>query len=1429
MALDNDNKNAESGLMLNFEDGISNLNLDSVAGAGSLDGFPSFDGLGDELADLPETGAHDPLFSLDKPNIPQVKPSFDGAVDFPSLKGIGVPSSKSAPDDAFPSLKGIGVPSSKSAPDDAFPSLKGIGVPSSKSAPDDAFPSLKGFDLPSPKASASVGLPMPKGLDLPKPKSSAFAGLPSPKGFDLPTPKTASADGLPSPKGFDLPTPKTTSADGLPEPKTGDFKSLRMDDDPLGLNLDLSPASLNLDNALHSAKRDVESAPEFNTVIPANKVSVQRGVDEDVANITMLRGDERKSFASNNEAPRKPTMAFGTFSFDELNDHDRLEEEKKKRTSQEERAINNAMRGFEASLENNERLSERQSPKSSAQTTAQQLPNTGFAAPKIRLNNSGTQNADPLGLDFTLDPFDKNSDSGLPLNDDPLGVMGMARDASAESREQRSGLLRVDFQNDSSTPIPDAISMAQIDKSIAAEKLESQKQQIPQAPVAPTFDVLGLLSEDPNGDSCFGEVPPLVNNTPAKNANPVPLMAPPPQKGEVAEVGLQDEAIGEGEMVFDIASIKAAEAEKSIITSNEKERAEKAAKESAKRKRTSKIIIGCAIAFVIFAIAFAIVSWVIQQKNVGDQELAPVDETFVNEIRDDLLRADSVESYKQFYEGAIANLRVLTIANEDRLDNRGKAIVGMLFGSAYYAEELQDSIETINNNVPEIEKDGYCKAGWCSVGLWGWELINGSPEKAAEYEQAAQADPAFSNVVLIIKALAAKKKFESAAATYDEKMACVNEIKDALKNVSGWPIADAIYAEACMHSGAFNEAADRLAAYTQDANQKTTVAIQLLSAMNQFQLGNYSKALAQADELIKSSENDENTRKKANTIRFRAQAYSGDWNAFIKPIEDDLNAYRDDLQALSAIADICIQLGHAESCQILFKSLLDGGDTKDVLLYELYARVSIYAAGFENLYFDNVQPNQNLLESMARTLAEGIKLDSSRMSLWLYRAVVEFARKNYSDSMEAIVETERSSSVSWVLRVRSMIQKKIDGEDNVYDAINLNEWINEAFGATESYVLLTFLIHAGKNQEAFDFSKRMIALYPQDSRLRVAHFVAAVALQDRDAVEADIAELKKMHALTSEIQYKLARFLNDLGDPDAALKRMSQLVAQEPNNPMFLYYTGLLFFERGVYDSAKQYFDKTIKLDVSKPELYYYNGRCAYELGDYAFALSQFNEAHNKNDRNQSYNLWMANALVKINELEDALQMYTVVIDRYNNDADYKKSASDEQKHEMAVAYYERARIYQAKQKRSDASKDFLKAEAIEPTNMEFAKGYAIFLYESGDVKKVLEKIKLIESTPDSMDATRYYIKGLALLKLDKRSEALTAFELARDNGFADLEQTGINGLYDSAEIYERIGYMYRDAGRKKDAKAMLNLYLEKAKTLSERSKREIENELQRL
>ena len=66
-------------------------------------------------------------------------------------------------------------------------------------------------------------------------------------------------------------------------------------------------------------------------------------------------------------------------------------------------------------------------------------------------------------------------------------------------------------------------------------------------------------------------------------------------------------------------------------------------------------------------------------------------------------------------------------------------------------------------------------------------------------------------------------------------------------------------------------------------------------------------------------------------------------------------------------------------------------------------------------------------------------------------------------------------------------------------------------------------------------------------------------------------------------------------------------------------------------------------------------------------------------------------------------------------------------------------------------------------------------------------------------------------------------------SGFAEREDSGIIGVREPVEIYERLGYLYRDLGKRDEARKYLMLLLEKSQSLSPSAKHDIQNDIDKI
>ena len=211
------------------------------------------------------------------------------------------------------------------------------------------------------------------------------------------------------------------------------------------------------------------------------------------------------------------------------------------------------------------------------------------------------------------------------------------------------------------------------------------------------------------------------------------------------------------------------------------------------------------------------------------------------------------------------------------------------------------------------------------------------------------------------------------------------------------------------------------------------------------------------------------------------------------------------------------------------------------------------------------------------------------------------------------------------------------------------------------------------------------------------------------------------------------------------------------------------------------------------------------------------------------YNLWIGLSLSKMRQQNEALRAFTTVIDTWltlpKEDRTPKSTA------DVANAFFYRAEVLKYQNRRKDAEKDYLKALDLSKDNILFTSGYSVYLYESGKYKDAIALIDKIESKvgAEQLESVLYFVRGLSYLKIEKRPAAVTNLERARDLGFADLKELNIVGLLDPAEIYERLGYLYRDLGKREAARESLNMYIEKSEHLSPASKREVLQELEKI
>ncbi len=1354
--------------------------------------------------------------------------------DLPSLKApAGLPSLKApkpeAKSDGLPSLK-VPVFGAKS---DGLPSLKVPGTGPKA----DGLPSLKApgtgpkaDGLPSLKApgtgSKADGLPSLKAPGM----GSNADGLPSPKvpGFGsksdgLPSLKApvfgAKADGLPSPKvpGYgsksdELPSLKApvfgAKADGLPSPKVPGF----------GAKSDELP----------SLKAPVDNLPSFKDLFADEGIDdVQMGSSQEFATPDKFM-DDIGSPAGNINKSSNPVVP-------ELVSSD----------------VHSKVPGFSKSAGSN----------SAERTKHPSL----FASPQLdnafstRLPDAETKPPAGMNLDTSTPVGDMGNDIAMPsdLFAQDLNAASSKPSDKTPPVEGGSRLRRIsmrDVLNESGLGVPKL-------------KLQESEQPVIRGKRHPTgaFDESYALDNDsglPVSDDPLGlfdnHAPGADSNSPGNMAgadvlnlfaNGEPELQKPENKNSLssaagvtslnnvsqmdvgnsqfdvsripAPIEAKDEINEQDEQLFDIQSIQ----------SDRKPQAAEAKSDSVpkSRKKTSRVLLAACLAVVVIAslgVAFYN-NFMAEDAEPQNQVVLPTDTQKIS-LSWPMVESDQLAGYTRYYKQSLSKLKEDGIQAAERQEIQGKILILFALASTRYASTFADDIDMIEQSVSQISES--CDGEWCALGLWSWGVFrdNEALVKQVESKITAQDD-----LKRLVQAARLYQKYQPEVGSFEAWTKAGNDILAALPEnaefVKEWPLATWLRAKTLATLGRYSDAVEVLnAAYPDDESLKNPAAIALKSEIL-LALEQNAAAKDVADKLRKMDAAAPEERDRALRVSMLASGSLEDWSAIEPVLVDFLKTSKANPIAPEIGADLCIRLNRIKSCRPVFHSISEL-DAKNADVRKAYITLLLHTIHPREI----VRPSENINESIysqaGQIIDSGIQLAKDSKQLWAAKGMLDYAAAQYDSANKAFDEVERGTEMVW----SGSFLRLVNGWDQADEAgkkeivQNLLAHAKDVTNADDVVILAETLIYLGQEEAAGRLIERARGLHPESTPLLNEQFDFALLRQDKALAESVSGILKSRRALLSDHEYGLAQLTEKLGDINAALESMLVLMNREKDNPEYIYYVGQLFFKQGHYESALKYFGDTLEIDSSRAWAHFYRGRALFELGRYDEALLAFDNAYSQDDTNYLFRLWNGLALEKAGRSQEALRAYTSVIDAWMAVND--KALSNVNAHDAAEAFYHRAEIIKLQNRRSDAQRDFNTALELEPDNAIYMAGYAVFMYESQQLKSAIEYLDKAEAIyGQKMDARLCFVKGLTLLKLNKRDNAVKYFEAARDRGFAELSDSDIQGVREPAEVYERLGYLYRDMGRKEDAKKSLRLFLDKSQSLSPSARLEVQREIDKI
>ena len=1056
--------------------------------------------------------------------------------------------------------------------------------------------------------------------------------------------------------------------------------------------------------------------------------------------------------------------------------------------------------------------------------------------PRLKLSENAPQpvlkleHGAPTGAFSQSNAFDDNS--GLPIADDPLGIIGAAADSAGttpfnpQANAMADGIFFAETQlpqrhNPQAAPQnnDDILGLFRQPELAPAPAplLPDPAQHADQAPdMPPASPKLPLLQQPP------AAVPSSAANNAFASPHAVAGLAP-------AEVPEGDDAAEEGELVFDVKSIQAGgsvAAPVKVIESSKQIA-------SGKMKKMRRIMVVGGVSAIVLLLALAGgVSVYKQLTEVPENTSIDFDQPPKVEVNWNLAFADRDIAYRRFYDTALERLKQSDISDEEKAELQGKTLIDVVLASAFGMSVFnEDSCAMLDTSAKTISSG--CVSQWCAIGLYSWGVFRKDDALAASYKQKLPASGDLLPLIKLINMAAANYHWNADDQTYDERMAYGQKMLDLASDGFDWkayPLAARIKAAAFMRMGRFGEARQLVSELRNDKNEPLSPALALLEFDINAALGKTEDS-APLIEWLKSVQNLTKTNKTALIARnLLLSAVTSEDVEFFKTLDEffKTNAANPDLLFAGVRACSFLQ-AYAECGLMLTNALKDAPNNLD--LRKALVAVSLLRQGIAQTVRPDAQLPEPIYASINDVLAKGLKDDPQQRQLWQLNAALQYAGGKDGEAVKAFDEVERGEKIVWFgafLRQLMDYRQAKDGAGREQIAARLAEWAKIVWKPQDGIVLAPALRYVGKTDEAKELIDRVYRLFPDLSDVLRVRFDLAIESKDLELAEDSSNRLRKHHAFKAQDEYRLAKLIEELGDGNRALENMLGLIARVNDNADFLLYVGELFFKQGRCDSAVTYFDQSVSINPNLPESHYYKGRCLYEAGKYEEALTEFTEAGTQDEGNHLYALWNGLGLQKIGHDGEALVAFSNVIDEVLKIDPKARKESDIDN--AALAYSYRASLKKIGKQRSDAYADFKKAIELRPQNPAFREGYIIALYENGRIADCSEQIDALLALPDVRPDSRIsFIRGIIALKAEKRKEALAHLEQSLADGFAQRADSGIIGVREPVEIYERLGYLYRDMGKRDEARKYLSLLLEKSQTLSPSARHDIQNDIDKI
>ena len=412
-------------------------------------------------------------------------------------------------------------------------------------------------------------------------------------------------------------------------------------------------------------------------------------------------------------------------------------------------------------------------------------------------------------------------------------------------------------------------------------------------------------------------------------------------------------------------------------------------------------------------------------------------------------------------------------------------------------------------------------------------------------------------------------------------------------------------------------------------------------------------------------------------------------------------------------------------------------------------------------------------------------------------AEFELARQYYRQAVQIDPQNVRPMvSLAQLAERENMPAESLRMLDEAY-SINTNS-------ASRSNEIGEMYLRLGETNRAVTAFRGALAIdqsHP-DARINLTEYYLNTGQQQR-AIE-NLQEMINAGVDSPKVRFLNARALHGLEEFDRAIEELLVLQESDPDNAEYLFLLGLVHFDAGNHVAARLQFGRAYEEAPSMSIALYSVGRCDIELDNYVEAITALTTVSHRSSSGE-YHYWLGVALEKGEQPAQAMVAYAQAIE-----SDIAWSL------EHPEVFHRRGRLYFLRGATSAAYRDLRTVLTLRPVHAEasWTLGRVHFdLREYNDAIRLLDHSLAIDAEQPEV----HYQAGLSYLfrePVDLQA-ALGHLEAARDAGY---------GLQ-RPELFQKLGYVYRDLRRNADAAAALESYLEHANPPYDEA-REMRNEI---